>query len=330
MSALQNGKFIISLDFELYWGVRDVQTIEQYGKHILGVHTMMPALLETFRKNNIKATFSAIGFLFFETREEMLANLPDRLPRYVNKNLSPYEGHFEKVGANFNTDLYHYAPQLIKLLQQYPEQEIGSHTFSHYYCLEAGQNPEDFRADLKQAIKAASKYNITLTSLVFPRNQFNESYISICDELGIICYRGNEHHWIYRAKSGENESLFRRAARLLDSYLNISGYNCYTDDFMKSRYPVDIPASRFLRPYSHTLRIFEKIRLKRIKSAMTHAAKNNLTYHLWWHPHNFGINQQKNFSFLDSLLIHYQYLHRKYNFSSYTMSELALKIKNEA
>jgi hypothetical protein len=56
---------------------------------------------------------------------------------------------------------------------------------------------------------------------------------------------------------------------------------------------------------------------------MTHAAKNNLTYHLWWHPHNFGINQDKNFVFLEKILKHYQKLNTQYNFQSVTMSKLA-------
>jgi hypothetical protein len=62
---------------------------------------------------------------------------------------------------------------------------------------------------------------------------------------------------------------------------------------------------------------------------MSHAAKKNLTYHLWWHPHNFGANQEENFRFLEKILIHYQKLHKKYGFESYSMSELARKLRNE-
>jgi hypothetical protein len=31
------GAFVISLDFELFWGVRDKRTISGYGPNILGV-----------------------------------------------------------------------------------------------------------------------------------------------------------------------------------------------------------------------------------------------------------------------------------------------------
>ena len=165
--------------------------------------------------------------------------------------------------------------------------------------------------------------------MIFPRNQFNEEYLQVCKEAGIICIRGNEHSWLYAAKSSEEENLFRRALRLVDAYLNISGHNCYADEYLKSKFPVDVPSSRFLRPYSKKLKFLDGLRLNRIKSGMTHAAKNGLTYHLWWHPHNFGIHQNENFNFLEKILIHYSHLNRNNNFESLTMSQLAHRITNK-
>jgi hypothetical protein len=62
---------------------------------------------------------------------------------------------------------------------------------------------------------------------------------------------------------------------------------------------------------------------------MTYAAKNGLTFHLWWHPHNFGINISENFCFLEKILLHYQQLKEKYGFQSMNMSGLANKLKKE-
>ncbi len=322
------GKFVISLDFELMWGVRDKRSIENYGDNIIGVHKVIPKLLTVFSKYNIKATFSTVGFLFFETKQLLLNNLPVNKPIYSNKNLSPYLGDFNFVGNNFELDSYHFAPNLIRLIQKYPEHEIGTHTFSHYYCLEPGQTINDFKTDIEAAILVAKKYNLNLTSLVFPRNQFNDEYLNVCASLGIICYRGNEKSWIYKAKSGEDESIIRRCFRLLDAYINLSGHNCYTDDYLSSRYPIDVPSSRFLRPYSSKISFLDKLRLNRIKSGMTFAAQNKMTYHLWWHPHNFGVNQKENISFLEQILDHYSKLNVEYNFQSITMSGLAKKINN--
>jgi hypothetical protein len=92
---------------------------------------------------------------------------------------------------------------------------------------------------------------------------------------------------------------------------------------MLAKFPINIPSSRFLRPYDRKLEFIDWLRLRRIKKSMTHAAENNLMFHLWWHPHNFGINQLENFAFLEEILVHYRYLHEKYAFESYTMTELA-------
>jgi peptidoglycan/xylan/chitin deacetylase (PgdA/CDA1 family) len=325
---MKNGKFVISLDFELMWGVRDKRSIEAYGDNIRAVHEVVPRLLNSFNEYDVNATFSTVGFLFFRNKEELENNLPISIPSYDDPNLSPYNGYFETLEkGNYK---YHFAPDLIELINQSPQHEIGSHTFSHYYCLEPDQTLDSFKEDLNQAIMVADRKGIEITSLVFPRNQFNDNYLKCCLESGIICYRGNEHSWLYEAKNGISETKFRRAFRLIDSYLNISGHNCYSDEYLLSKMPMDIPSSRFLRPYSSKLKIFEFLRLKRIKDSMTYAAKNNLVYHLWWHPHNFGANMNENFRFLEQILSHYQSLNKSYNFQSYTMSNLAKNIIHEA
>jgi len=318
-----NGKFVISLDFELMWGVRDVLTLENYGNNIKGVHHAIPRLLEVFKKFNVDATFSTVGLLFFENKVDMLNNLPASIPHYVNRTVSPYEGYFDSVGKDATNDQYHFAPQLIKLIQQHKNHEISTHTFSHYYCLEEGQTVNDFSEDIISAKKIAGEFGIELTSLVFPRNQFNNEYLEVCKNLGIICVRGNEKSWMYAVKDGRIGISARRAFKLMDTYINISGYNCYKDEEINAGLPMNIPASRFLRPYSKKLAPFDSLRLKRITSAMTFAAKNNQTFHLWWHPHNFGINQDENFAFLEKVLSHYKALNVSYGFKSYTMSGLA-------
>lgn len=320
---VRTGKFVISLDFELFWGVRDLVTFEQYGQNLRGVHTAIPRLLNTFKKHEIKATFATVGLLFFSTKQEINDNLPETKPNYSNPVLSPYNNEMQFVGESYKTDFYHFAPQLIELIRSTPGQEIATHTFCHYYCLEAGQTLDEFREDLKAAIKIAATKNIQLKSIVFPRNQFNNEYLEVCKELGIICVRGNESSWLYEARTSGAESSIRRGLRLVDAYINISGQHGYTDEFMTAGYPYNIPSSRFLRPYEKRMEWFDGLRLRRIKKSMTHAAVNNLTFHLWWHPHNFGRNQNQNFAFLEKILAHYNYLHQTHNFTNYTMAELA-------
>ena len=322
-----HGTLVISLDFELYWGVRDARRIENYRKTILGERLVVPALLKLFHEYQIHATWAIVGFMFCETREDLIRQLPSKKPLYDNQILSPYP-HVNHIGRDEQEDPFHYAPSLIKLVASSAHQEVGTHTFSHYYCLEKGQDIETFRDDLKAAKKVASKYKLDMESLVFPRNQFNAEYLSVCEELGINAYRGNECSWIYRAKSRTDESLLRRAVRLLDAYINISGHNCYSLDGVSCKLPVNIPSSRFLRPFSKRLRLLEPLRMSRILSDLTYAAKHGLIYHLWWHPHNFAHNTNENLSCLKKILDHYVRMNEMYGMQSLNMGEMAQQILN--
>jgi peptidoglycan/xylan/chitin deacetylase (PgdA/CDA1 family) len=324
---MENGKFVISLDFEIYWGVRDAVKLEEYKDNLLAVREVIPLLLKMFKKYNIHATFATVGFLFFESKEELILNLPEKKPQYSNHHFSPYGGHFELVGDNESVDPLHFGSSLIEQIIS-ANQEIGSHTFSHYYCLEKGQTKEDFREDLLSAKNIASKKGIELKSLVFPRDQYNEEYLDICDEMGFISFRGNERSKLFSSKTQGSFLFLRRPFRLLDSYFNLSGHNCYSSVEMKNKTLINIPGSRFLRPYNKKLSALENLRLKRIKDSMTYAAKNKLAFHLWWHPHNFGKNISNNFSFLEKILLHYQSLDQQYHFESVSMSDLANELIN--
>jgi hypothetical protein len=85
---------------------------------------------------------------------------------------------------------------------------------------------------------------------------------------------------------------------------------------------MNIPASRFLRPYSRRLVFLEGLRFRRIKKEMEYAARHDEVYHLWWHPHNFGANINENFAFLERILKTYQELHERFGMRSMTMFEL--------
>ena len=80
--------------------------------------------------------------------------------------------HDEPVGPDEQSDPEHLAGSLVRLLADTPGQEVGSHTFSHFYCLEQGQHEVDLRADLAAARSIARLYGLELTSLVLPRNQW--------------------------------------------------------------------------------------------------------------------------------------------------------------
>ena len=113
-----------------------------------------------------------------------------------------------------------------------------------------------------------------------------------------------------------------RGVRLLDAYLNLSGHNCYSQDSVGRRLPLNLPSSRFLRPFSPRLRVLEPLRMRRILSDLTYAARHGLIYHLWWHPHNFGDHTEENLMCLSKILDCYADLKAVYGMESLNMGEL--------
>ena len=327
-ATFDSGKLVISLDFELFWGVRDKRTIDSYGPNILGVQQVIPALLDAFDRYGVKGTFSTVGFLFARNKEELISFLPERKPGYTDPQLSPYPS-ISTIGHDESDDPYHFGFSLLKKIQDNGKHEIGTHTFCHYYCLEPGQGPDDFRADLDAARNIAAALGLKMRSLVFPRNQFNQAYLEVCQECGLDSYRGNPSSWLYAGRNKNDESLFRRALRIIDAYINISGHHCHTAAELPDGPMVNVAASRFLRPWSRKLRWLEPLRLRRIKRAMHYAARNNQLFHLWWHPHNFGANLEENMRFLEAILRYYKELNQQYGFSSETMSGLTDQLKKQ-
>ena len=324
---MSNGHFVISLDFELYWGVRDKRALADYRENLAGVPRVIHELIRVYGKYNVRATFATVGFLFLRDKGEWLRNFPDVLPAYSDAGLSPYSSGVAD-SINDGNEKYHFAPELVRSLIS-AGHELGCHTFSHYYCLEDGQTAESFKSDLRAAKKIAAAYGIELESIVFPRNQYSDAYLDVCQEEGFTSFRGTENSWIYRARAKNDESLLRRLFRLADTYLNISGQHCYADQEMSGGTLCNIPSSRLLRAYNSKLNFLERLRLRRIKRGMTYAAKRGLTYHIWWHPHNFGKDCERNISFLEKILEHYAYLNNKYGFESITMRDLAAKLTSK-
>src|SRR5262249_54785100 len=83
--------------------------------------------------------------------------------------------------------------------------------------------------------------------------------------------------------------------------------------------------SRFLRPYPRSLAALEGLRSRRICRELTTAQERGHVYHLWWHPHNFGIDQEENLAFLETVLRHFDTLRQKRGMESLAMAEGAAR-----
>ena len=316
------GALVISLDFELHWGVRDKRSVDgPYRENLLGARTAIPQILDLFEEFGVGATWATVGFLFARNRRERDEFLPLIRPQYKNDKLDAYS---EPTGDNEDDDPLHYAPSLVARIAKTPKQEIATHTFSHYYCQEPGETREAFAADIESATAIGRRYGFDIRSIVFPRNQFRAGYEGVLKEAGITCYRGNEPNWMYRPRPRGEETLAVRAPRLIDGYISLSGPKFIRwEEIAQPGGICDVRASMFLRPYSTQRKSLEPIRLRRIAGGIRAAAKNRGIFHLWWHPHNFGKNIPENLEFLRSVLKVFAEQRQVHGMQSLSMIEAA-------
>lgn len=322
------GALVVSLDFEIHWGVRDRVAVDgPYRDHLLGVRSAVPQMLALFQEFGVSATWATVGFLFARGAEEMRSFSPACRPAYQNERLQPYA---EPVGRDEDEDPFHFAPSLIDQVSRAPGQEVATHTFSHYYCLEPGQDRDAFRADLAAALAIARARGIRLQSIVFPRNQHNPAYDDLLVEAGITCYRGNQNAWMYRATGERGNNLRVRSARLADAFLPVGGSHTVPWKHIRRTAGVcNVPASHLVRPVSRRLSALEPLRLRRITADVERAAADGRVVHLWWHPHNFGVRTAENIAFLRQILEVFASCRERFGMQSLTMAQVAAAASHE-
>jgi peptidoglycan/xylan/chitin deacetylase (PgdA/CDA1 family) len=320
--ADQPGALVISLDFELHWGVRDHVTRHDplYGR-LPEARRAVSDLLDVFVARRIHATWATVGFLFASTRDDIETYSPRDRPSYPRAELNPY---LEVLGIDEEHDPEHLAGSLVEQIDVTPGQEIASHTFSHYYCLEPGQDEATFRADLAAAQAIARGRGMELTSLVLPRNQWNPAYTTAVLDAGFRCIRGSQRSWAHRARQHSEQNILHRGMRLTDSYIGVTappttGWR----QVLLSSGLCNVPASAFLRPYDPARKNLEPLRLARLRSGMRHAAKHGRIFHLWWHPHNFSQYQSENFAALERVLDEFDRLAAAEGMLSLSMMDVA-------
>lgn len=325
----ENGYFVISLDFELRWGSYSWDTNHAYDANVLGARTAIPDILQTFKAHQIHATWATVGALFAKSKSDILGANKQYFVDTPIAHISEFLKECEELGENELIDPSHYALSLIEQIRETEHQEIGLHTYSHFYCLDNKEAAKSFQKDISAALAMMKAQNIVPKSFVFPRNQFNPALLEVLKRSGMNIVRGNENHFLYREREERQENKLHRALRLVDSYVNISGYHTFSPDSCLKQDVVNIPSSRFLRPYMKKARYLERLKLQRIKKAMRHASEHGEVFHLWFHPHNFGINIKENIAMLQEICEYYEYLKHEFGFESITMQELAQKVERK-
>lgn len=317
--------FIISLDFELHWGRFDKAAIKDNEAYYLQARKAVPKILRLFEEFDIEATWATVGMLFAENIEEWHKYSPLDLPTYQHNKFSPYSW----LANNNVQEEFLFAPDLIKMIIETNGQEVGSHTFSHYYTLEKGQTEQQFRQDLQAAQSiAADKFGIQLFSLVFPRNQFNTRYMGISREEGFTSVRSNPSDWYWKDTS--SETLMKKLFRSGDVFFPLGQKSSFplSNLHWNERMPLEIPASRFLRPHAGYATL-NRLKSIRIREEMARSARKTEIYHLWWHPHNHGHRMIESLEFLRMILQHFSRLREKYGMISCNMATVERLVKSQ-
>jgi peptidoglycan/xylan/chitin deacetylase (PgdA/CDA1 family) len=325
------GIFTISLDFELHWGVFDKRDRQQREANYKNTLRIVPQMLEMFSKYDVHVTWATVGSLFVSNQQEWDEYKPAIEPDYAVEKYSAYKW-VRQHGMGDQYQWAHFAPEEVAMILKYPGQELATHTFSHYYCLEQQREKMAFDADLKAAVKVAQKFNAPMRSLVFPRNQFNPEYLKICYDNGIKTVRSNPAGWFWSPVTEGGAGFLRRVFRTADAYVQVgnvrTSYPLNSIEVIAGE-PLQLPASRFLRPWTPKSELANKLRLRRSCQEIRIAAGKKEVYHLWWHPENFGDYPEQNLKSLEVLLKEYKKCKEKYGMTSWNMGEYDKYMRGE-
>ena len=317
------GTFVISLDLELFWGMHDLfDDAAEYRDNLNGAWEAVPRLLDAFDASEINATWATVGFLFARDPNELAALRPGVIPAYANSRRSPYP-LLDRLVARGETDRFHYGWPLVEMVAERPTQELATHTLSHYWALEPGASVEAFEHDMDLAAGIAAERGFEFRSIVFPRNYIEPAHIAVLPRYGIKAFRGNQTQFMHQPFHPQPQRTVARGMKLIDTYVPLTRASGYPAPLPTLEGVIDVPASRFLRPYAPSRRRLEQLRINRIRREMTAAARTGEMYHLWWHPHNFGDYLDENFHVLDQILAAYRELRDKHGFRSLTMADTA-------
>ena len=136
---------------------------------------------------------------------------------------------------------------------------------------------------------------------------------------------------MHRGITREERTVALRVARIGDTYVGISGNRIVRwDEILESNGLCNVRASRFLWPYRPALQGLEERRLSRTIDQLKLATLEDAVFHLWFHPHNFGIHLEENLSFLEAILKAFASARDRYGMRSLSMKAVADMVRAES
>lgn len=313
---MSEGVLIISLDFEMMWGAIFNEKVKKgYLYRTEYIYEIIDGLLKLFKKYSIHATWAAVGAIACkDAREANLYACSEIKDPYGTQKLKEFISQIDQ------RDYYRYfAPNLLQRILEVENQEIGTHTFSHFYYDEHDDAKTKVIPEILESVKVLEKIsNQKIQTLVMPKNQVSSEMGEIMRQTNLRIIRGKQ-----KSKRFNKKNVFFRIARFADAYIPVCGSSTYSikDIYRDGLY--NIRASCFWRTYYKKLGFLEPLKLHRIKKQMKYAAKKGEIFHIWFHPHNLSSDYKRNLRLLEIILSYYNELSMKYGMSSLNMKECA-------
>lgn len=263
------GKLVISIDFELRWGVHDVYGLnfDAYRSNLENARDAVKTTLEMFESRNIRSTWATVGAIGLDNWNNYF-NIVTEQPKYKKSKFNIIE-EYSKIDPN--GDL-HFAPNLVQKIIETKGQELGSHTFSHIYCREDGFKVADFIYDANCYSEVfKTRFNMNPKSIVFPRNQTN--FIGHLKDLNFEIYREKKAYFFNNKIAEKAENLFEVISPYPYSSLILDISKTVGNLFIR----FDLPS------------LLWKMQISKLKYTLQNMNNDNV-FHIWWHPHNVGPN----------------------------------------
>ena len=223
-----------------------------------------------FKERNIRATWATVGALALNDWNEYF-NYNPPVPNYSNKKLKILDS-YSKIDPE---GLFHFAPDLVKSIVETEGQELGSHSFSHLYFLEEGITVKDFVEDALLVKKIfEEKFKSSPVSIVFPRNQINfkENFY----KTNLMIYRSIPDLYSYNSNLRKIINLYEIFSPIINGPFNHNNMYSTGNFFIRFNLP----------------NVLWNLQLKKIKNKLMNL-RNGENLHIWWHPHNVGVNLEK-------------------------------------
>lgn len=268
--------FLLSLDCELLWGIRDYGGLRKYPYLSNGFDTYYQSLLKSLNTYKVRASFAFVGAMALSYEEFAKISVHNLNSLYRRRHSEILQS------TQANKELW-FQPDIVKkVCNAKLQHEIASHSLTHLR-FDAVSMDEDVAAfEMESSHSILHSLNKNVSSFIFPENCIK--YLSQFKKSPYKIYRAKDETWYHK-------SSMRRALHFLDQSLPIAPKGVHLDKDGHGN--LCIPGSTMFFPYDGVRSIIpDSVRFQKMKEGIDRAIREKKTFHLWFHPWNLGASER--------------------------------------